>query len=44
MPAQEIEILRADDDSPWFELNPDNTDGKFITPEWVFTSDDFRRF
>ncbi len=44
MPAQEIEILRADDESPWFELNPDNTDGKFITPEWVFTSDDFRRF
>lgn len=45
MPAQSIHILNNPlnaDLSPWYELNENSTE--LITPEWVFTIDDLRRF
>lgn len=44
MPAQEIQILKNPQDkslSPWYSLDFGNT---LITPEWVFTKDDIKRF
>jgi hypothetical protein len=44
MPAQEIHILKnpEKDNSPWYELNPDNR--VIETPEWTFYSHDLKRF
>lgn len=44
MPAQDIQVLTNLSDtklSPWYELK---SGGNIITPEWVFTSKDLKRF
>jgi hypothetical protein len=44
MPAQDIHILRNpknDDLNPWYELD---FEGPLLTPEWIFTKDDLKRF
>jgi hypothetical protein len=41
MPAQELQILKnpnTKDNNPWYDLNQDN----IITPEWKFTSADWK--
>jgi hypothetical protein len=45
MPAQDIQILcnpANKDHSPWYEL--DAKTSSIITPEWEFTTKDFKRF
>lgn len=44
MPAQEIHVLKnpeKDDLSPWYEAAFGDT---LVTPEWIFTRDELRRF
>lgn len=44
MPAQSIEILinpNSESKSPWY---PVNFDGDLVTPEWIFTKQDLKRF
>jgi hypothetical protein len=45
MPAQDMHIIKnpADRDfSPWYRSK--DLTGRIITPEWIFNSDQFRRF
>ncbi len=46
MPAQEIEILRNDDEkgSPWFTVDLSDSEKFISTPEWNFTEDNFMRW
>ena len=44
MPAQEIQVLKNNQDqsiSPWYRLHPTN---RIFTPEWTFEATDLKRF
>lgn len=44
MPAQEIQVLKNNQDqsiSPWYRLHPAN---RVLTPEWTFEATDLKRF
>lgn len=41
MPAQEIHILKNEEDNPWYSITANN---KISTPEWEFNHNDLKRF
>ncbi|MBO7635924.1 MAG: hypothetical protein J6S89_05030 [Paludibacteraceae bacterium] len=44
MPAQEIEILKNADGSPWFTIDLKNDNAMIYTPEYVFYKNQFMRW
>ena len=44
MPAQEIEILKNEDGSPWFTIDLKSEDTTIFTPEFVFNRNQFKRW